>query len=247
MPFVGKPASKPSYVTSVGATSAGTGAALPNGHRSPVQPDLPGLPDAPRIALKTATKTSALLKPADSPAVQIETKKPQPAAPDLAVETGFNIKTQTKPRPSKSAGKSQGSSKLFVLDTNVLLHDPMCLFRFEEHDIFLPMIVLEELDGHKKGMTEVARNARQTSRSLDALAGSNGADIGIGLALDTTGHREAKGKLYFQTQALDFTLPSSLPQGKADNQILGVVEALRKLHAPRSESGTHLTDRKSTR
>jgi PhoH-like ATPase len=60
-----------------------------------------------------------------------------------------------------------------VLDTNVLLHDPMCLFRFEEHDIFLPMIVLEELDGHKKGMTEVARNARQTSRTLDALAGAS--------------------------------------------------------------------------
>ena len=241
VPFVGKPASKPSYTHSAGATSAG--AALPNGQSSPVQPDLPGLPDPPRIALKTATKTSALLKAADSPAVQIETKKPQPAAPDLAMETGFSTKTQSKPRATKSAGKSTGGSKLFVLDTNVLLHDPMCLFRFEEHDIFLPMIVLEELDGHKKGMTEVARNARQTSRSLDALAGSNGADIGVGLALDTTGHREAKGKLYFQTQALDFTLPSSLPQGKADNQILGVVEALRKLHAPRSESGTHLTGR----
>ena len=86
-----------------------------------------------------------------------------------------------------------GPAKLFVLDTNVLMHDPMCLFRFEEHDIFLPMIVLEELDGHKKGMTEVARNARQTSRTLDALAGAQGADIASGLKLDTTGHREAGG------------------------------------------------------
>ena len=235
MPFVGKPASKPGLSTSL--------AAFPGAHRLPLQPDLPGLPDVPRSAQKTSAKTSALLKPADSPAVQIETKKPQPAAHDLDMESGFSTKTQTKPRPAKSAGKSQGGSKLFVLDTNVLLHDPMCLFRFEEHDIFLPMIVLEELDGHKKGMTEVARNARQTSRSLDALAGSNGADIGIGLALDTTGHREAKGKLYFQTQALDFTLPSSLPQGKADNQILGVVEALRKLHAPRAEGGSRSTGR----
>ena len=124
--------------------------------------------------------------------------------------------------------KPTGPAKLFVLDTNVLLHDPMCLFRFEEHDIFLPMIVLEELDGHKKGMTEVARNARQTSRSLDALAGTNGADIGEGLRLDSTGHREAKGKLFFQTQALHYALPQSLPQGKADNQILGVVESLRQ-------------------
>jgi PhoH-like ATPase len=136
---------------------------------------------------------------------------------------------QTKPRKPKSTGPA----KLFVLDTNVLMHDPMCLFRFEEHDIFLPMIVLEELDGHKKGMTEVARNARQTSRTLDALAGAQGADITKGLKLDTTGHMEAKGSLLFQTRQLDYNLPMSLPQGKADNQILGVVEALRKEYPAR--------------
>ena len=127
--------------------------------------------------------------------------------------------------------KINGPAKLFVLDTNVLMHDPMCLFRFEEHDIYLPMIVLEELDGHKKGMTEVNRNARQTSRSLDALAAAKGADMALGLQLDTTGHREAKGRLFFQTQVLDYSLPTSLPQGKADNQILGVVEALRKINS----------------
>ena len=125
--------------------------------------------------------------------------------------------------------KHTGPNKLFVLDTNVLMHDPMCLYRFEEHDIFLPMIVLEELDGHKKGMTEVARNARQTSRTLDVLAGAQGADIVNGLKLDTTGHKEAGGKLFFQTQPLQYTLPTSLPQGKADNQILGVVQALRQI------------------
>ena len=138
------------------------------------------------------------------------------------------------PSPVRSKKSShKGPSKLFVLDTNVLLHDPMCLFRFEEHDIFLPMIVLEELDGHKKGMTEVARNARQTSRTLDALAGTPGADITTGFMLNSTGQREAKGKLLFQTQPLDYALPSSLPQGKADNQILGVVEALRQKFTPR--------------
>ena len=140
--------------------------------------------------------------------------------------TALQAKSLKKP-------KHTGPTKLFVLDTNVLMHDPMCLFRFEEHDIFLPMIVLEELDGHKKGMTEVARNARQTSRSLDALAGAKDAEITKGLKLDTTGHREAKGCLLFQTKPLDYTLPVSLPQGKADNQILGVVEALRKEYAPR--------------
>ena len=119
-------------------------------------------------------------------------------------------------------------SKLFVLDTNVLMHDPTSLFRFEEHDVFLPMITLEELDGHKKGMSEVARNARQVSRFLDSLAAQGPLDPGTGISLSKTGHREASGQLFFQTMLLDVRLPSGLPQGKADNQILGVVQALRE-------------------
>ena len=82
-------------------------------------------------------------------------------------------------------------------------------------------------------MTEVARNARQTSRTLDTLAGAPGADIAAGFQLDSTGHKDARGKLLFQTQPLNYTLPTSLPEGKADNQILGVVEALRQHYAPR--------------
>ena len=158
-----------------------------------------------------------------------------PAGLESTATASYKKQSAQQPRPALRAKKTRhtGAAKLFVLDTNVLMHDPMCLFRFEEHDIFLPMIVLEELDDHKKGMTEVARNARQTSRTLDALAGAQGADIGKGLKLDTTGHREASGCLFFQTKVLDYTLPVSLPQGKADNQILGVVEALRKEHAPR--------------
>jgi len=150
-----------------------------------------------------------------------------PAVPFVASEG----RQRSKGRKARTS--STGPTKLFVLDTNVLLHDPTSLFRFEEHDIYLPMIVLEELDAHKKGMTEVARNGRQVSRSLDGLAAAQGADIGRGLKLDSTGQRGATGHLYFQTSALDYQLPTSLPQGKADNQILGVVEALRKLHAPR--------------
>ena len=154
----------------------------------------------------------------------------QRAKSSKANTTQANARAQAKPKKLKRTGPT----KLFVLDTNVLMHDPMCLFRFEEHDIFLPMIVLEELDGHKKGMTEVARNARQTSRTLDALVASHGQeDIVTGLKLDATGHVEVGGRLFFQTQPLNFELPASLPQGKADNQILGVVEALRTLHAPR--------------
>ena len=47
--------------------------------------------------------------------------------------------------------------KIFVLDTNVLMHDPSSVFRFEEHDLFIPMVVLEELDGLKKGTSDAAR------------------------------------------------------------------------------------------
>jgi len=162
------------------------------------------------------------LKPAPTTPLPAEVTTALPAA---AAKAHDRVKGKAK--------RSVGPKRLFVLDTNVLLHDPTCLFRFEEHDIFLPMIVLEELDAHKKGMTEVARNGRQTSRSLDALAEHQGADITTGLPLDATGHAEARGRLFFQTQLLHYDLPLSLPQGKADNQILGVVEALRQQHAPR--------------
>ncbi len=165
------------------------------------------------------------MKPGNAPEPSTEVTAPAFADPAPSSQTA-----QTK-RMRKSPPK--GPTKLFVLDTNVLLHDPMSLFRFEEHDIFLPMIVLEELDGHKKGMTEVARNARQSSRTLDALAAAPGADITAGFDLSSTGNKDARGKLLFQTQPLQYDLPTSLPQGKADNQILGVVEALRQKYAPR--------------
>jgi len=143
-----------------------------------------------------------------------------------------NSAAQHKSKKNKKPSTS-GPTKLFVLDTNVLMHDPMCLFRFEEHDVFLPMIVLEELDSNKKGMTEVARNARQTSRTLDALVGLKDSDISQGISLNGTGHSDVAGKLFFQTKPLEYSLPTSLPQGKADNQILGVVQALGKLYQQR--------------
>ena len=177
---------------------------------------------------RPAPKTEPALAEAAPPVVRAERAPAAPvAAPAPAARPERAAQESTRPRRAKSTGPA----KLFVLDTNVLLHDPMCLFRFEEHDIYLPMIVLEELDGHKKGTTEVARNGRQMSRTLDALAGAKDADIAKGLRLDTTGHRTAGGKLFFQTHALDYTLPTSLPQGKADNQILGVVQSLRDLYA----------------
>jgi len=161
-----------------------------------------------------------------------------PAAPAAAVAVPQTRPAAPEPRPRSRKPRHEGPPKLFVLDTNVLMHDPMSLFRFEEHDVFLPMITLEELDNHKKGMSEVARNARQVSRELDALASFHdkhgvATDPTAGIELAKTGHREAGGKLFFQTTLLDVKLPEGLPQGKADNQILGVVKSLRSAHADR--------------
>src|SRR5690606_22734908 len=122
--------------------------------------------------------------------------------------------------------------KLLVLDTTVLRHDSNSLFKCEEHDIYLPMIVLEELDHHKKGMSEVARNARQVSRFLDSLVNES-VDLENGVNLDALGNQEALGQLLLQTSALDLTLPVELPLGKADHIILGVVHALRVKHPER--------------
>ena len=119
--------------------------------------------------------------------------------------------------------RKQPSTKLFVLDTNVLMHDPTSLYRFEEHDIFVPMMTLEELDNNKKGMSEVARNARQASRMLNAIVGGFEDHIERGIPLDAPSDALASGRLFLQTEPINGALPSSLPTAKADNQIIGVV------------------------
>ena len=118
----------------------------------------------------------------------------------------------------------------YVLDTNVLMHDPTSLFRFQEHNIFLPMIVLEELDAAKKGMSEVARNVRQVSRFLDELIEHYGDDISKGVPLRTPQwlnlpSNGATGRIWFQTDepARARGGPDALP----DNQILSATLELR--------------------
>jgi len=121
-----------------------------------------------------------------------------------------------------------------VLDTNVLMHDPAAIFRFEEHDIYLPMIVLEELDSGKKGLSEAARNVRQVSRFLDELmanATKEQIDHGLGLPSGRTGAQDKRaptGRLFFQTRQLDTGLPDTLPGHGADNAILGYTLALQR-------------------
>ena len=140
------------------------------------------------------------------------------------------------PTPRNKTEKTANNSeiKLFVLDTNVLLHDPTSLFRFEEHDICLPMFVLEELDNKKKGMTEVARNARQASRFLDQIVSDAPHKIEEGIALDSAAHKNCTGRLFLQTSFVKYELPQNLELGKADNAILGVVIGLQKQQPQRS-------------
>ncbi len=130
--------------------------------------------------------------------------------------------------PRKPAAKKPAVTKLFVLDTNVLMHDPSCLFRFEEHDIFLPIMTLEELDNNKKGMSEIARNARQASRTLDEMLAHDDVDIDEGIDLYGPSSKLASGRLFLQTEAISGELPQGLPTSKVDNQILSVVIHLQK-------------------
>ena len=125
------------------------------------------------------------------------------------------------------------SKRLFVLDSNVLMHDPTALFRFQEHDLFLPMMVLEELDNNKKGRSEVARNARQTSRFIEELiADATHEQIEAGITLnpvfnnDKNENKLSSGKLFFQTRSYKTTLPDYLPGSLPDNNILGTTLAL---------------------
>ena len=123
--------------------------------------------------------------------------------------------------------------RIYALDTNVLLHDPTSLFRFEEHDVFIPMTVLEELDEKKSGGSELARNARQTSRFLNELIErGNGHGIKDGLSLDNPQGVNLKraaetGRLYFQQRATS-------NHGKADNLILAAVIELREQQPDRA-------------
>ena len=126
------------------------------------------------------------------------------------------------------------SRRLFVLDTNVLMHDPTAIFRFEEHDIYLPMVVLEELDANKKGLSEASRNARQVSRFLDdMMTGITKEQINAGLVIPSGfggnhGTKPPAGRLFFQTQELSAGLPAGLPGLGADNLILGQTLSLQR-------------------
>ena len=110
-----------------------------------------------------------------------------------------------------------GTKKNFILDTNVILHDYKCLDNFEENDIYIPFVVLEELDNFKKGNEQINFNARAFVRELDELTENglfeDGAEIGIG-----------RGKLYIKNMPkYNEEIEKSFPEPKPDNRILSVV------------------------
>jgi PhoH-like ATPase len=167
---------------------------------------------------------------------------------DRPVGSTDDVRSEFTEAPTSTASLTkmkQGSkkktrvTKLFVLDTNVLMHDPTSLFRFEEHDVYLPIGTLEELDNHKKGLSDVSRNARQASRFLDeivstiAKSGGVAGDISKGIALTAKAGEAPTGRLFLQTEAIASDLPATLPMGKVDNQILAVVRHLQKANPQR--------------
>jgi PhoH-like ATPase len=132
------------------------------------------------------------------------------AAEEADGHASYSEPVMQQRRRDTRSGKA-AATKLFVLDTNVLMHDPTSLFRFEEHDVFLPMVTLEELDDNKKGMSEVARNARQASRFLDEIVRQEG-DIEKGYSLKAKSGGDATGCLFLQTHSVTVQIPIRSPR-----------------------------------
>ena len=210
-------------------------------------------------ATKSLARAAALKQTGVDEIVVVNDVTPVPAIKKTSKKSPKNVaaKTQTRTTPSvtkkatevlENGNATLGASRLrsprssasalkprlFVLDTNVLLHDPTCLFRFEEHDVFLPMMTLEELDNHKTGTSDISRNARQVSRTIDQLIEAGTDSIENGVLLNALGNKEAHGRLFFETTALAGDLPESMPKSKADNIIIAVVRALVPLHPEKS-------------
>lgn len=117
-----------------------------------------------------------------------------------------------------------GAKKNFVLDTNVILHDYKCLEKFEENDIYLPIIVLEELDKFKKGSEQINYNAREFVRSLDSLTDDDLFDNGASLGDD-------KGTLWVEMGGeYQKKIADSFPERTPDHRILSCALRIAEKH-----------------
>jgi PhoH-like ATPase len=138
----------------------------------------------------------------------------------------------------KFMDNKENTRKLFVLDTNIMMSDPTAIFHFDEHDIYLPMVVLEELDSHKTGLSEIARNVRQTNRLLyELMSGATHQEIVAGLPIAgflKSSSNKSSGRLFFQTDDFQQIRPALLPGHKVDNTLLATALGLQKKHPERS-------------
>lgn len=107
--------------------------------------------------------------------------------------------------------------KLYILDTNVLLHDPTSLMAFEENELVIPLVVIEELDTFKDSENEIGRNARQVARTLDSYMEFGSLNKGISLSNG--------GSLRVELNCMP-NIPAHLDPHKADNRIIGVALGL---------------------
>ncbi|TCO09655.1 PhoH family protein [Natronoflexus pectinivorans] len=114
------------------------------------------------------------------------------------------------------AAKKKQSSKIFILDTNVLLHDHKCLYNFEDNDVILPIVVLEELDKFKKGNDQINFQAREFVRIMDKLSGEKLFSDGVSLGVD-------KGRLFIATgKPFPQILEDSFSDRTPDHRILAI-------------------------
>ena len=110
--------------------------------------------------------------------------------------------------------------KIFIIDTNVLLHDYKCIYNFEENDIIIPITVLEELDKFKKGNDLINFHAREFTRELDKLSGDNLFNGGVPLG-------KKLGKLSIETgKPFSEQLKESFPEKTCDHRILAIAESV---------------------
>lgn len=216
MPSSKTEVSKPTAETKAKtATKKTTKATQPSTRKTKVAED--------EVVASTKVAKPKRTRKATQPEAPIEALSDALVTPTEALTPKEDIKSS--PRRGRAATPSN-KRKLFVLDTNVLIHDPLSIFRFAEHDVFLPMTVLEELDNHKKGTSDVARNARTVSRNLDQLMELHGSDLTEGVPLNLLGNKEATGRLFFETRTITAPIPDALPTFKGDNRILAVVKGV---------------------
>lgn len=132
--------------------------------------------------------------------------------------------------------KANNRRKIFVLDTNILLHDPYAFFNFQEHDVLIPMTVLEELDHIKDRNKDVSRDARIAIRTLEnVLQDVAPEQMVAGVPLSTNEEVGPSGKLIILNDHHIATEVSGLPGGENDNRIINAA-----LHLQKEKPGKHI-------